>query len=105
MLLVFVAFIITTSATSLITWIGKVNGTYIVSTFNSLDPTLKRFVYTNNLRVIQDRFGFLYTYEEPGGLLTPINNMDRYSYNYADDEFMDLNLTLNWITLDNWRCT
>ena len=105
MLLIFSALITVTKAVSLVTWIGKINDTYIISSFNSLDPKLKRFVYTNSLRVIQDNFGFLYTYEEPGGLLTPVDDIDRYSYNYSDDDFIDLNLTLNWITINNWRCT
>lgn len=94
-----------TLSVSMVTWISQVNGTYITGAFSPLDPKLKRRVYSNHLRLIQDNFGFVYYYEEPSGLMTPVEDAESYAYNYADTAFQELNLTLNWYTLNTWRCT
>ena len=102
-ILLFFMFILTSS--SMVTWISEINGTFVVGAFSPLDPKLKRRVYSNHLRLIQDNFGFVYYYEEPSGLMTPVEDEERYAYNYADTAFQELNLTMNWYTLDTWRCT
>lgn len=95
-------FVAATHAISLITWIGKINGTYVVSTFNSLDPKLRRRVYSNGTCLIQDAFGFVYVYERTSNILRPLDDQYEYEYTYDEDDFEETELTLNWNIIEWW---
>lgn len=62
-----------------ITWISKINNTFIISYFNPNDPTLNRYCIDNFGRIIQDIYGFYYYVEDHGK-----NNIFIIPYNYND---------------------
>lgn len=61
-----------------ITWIAKINNTFIISYFNPNDPTLNRFCGKGINKIIQDIYGIYYRVEDIG------NNNIIIPYNYND---------------------
>lgn len=62
-----------------ITWIAKINNTFIISYFNPNDPTLNRYCGKGINKIIQDIYGFYYVVEDFGK-----NNCYMTPYNYKD---------------------